>query len=391
VRIAFVIPYFYPALGYGGAPRLAYDMAQTLAHRGHDVVVLTTDTGGEERIPNEVIERIHNNGLDGIRILFYRNLSNALAYRHRLFFPTRFFREVQAQMKGVEIVHIHDLRSLLSVASHRAARTLGIPYVLSPHGGLPRLGKESAKIVFDTLWGKSILRDAAALCAISPMEENDAKRWGIHTERIHPFPAAINAGDYRKLPPRGMFASQWGLQDRKIVLFLGRLHWVKGADILIEALSRLSEFTGLHVVLAGPDDGASNALQSLVKAKSLEQRVTFTGFLDSTHKLRAIVDSEVVVIPSRREGFPLALLEAFACQRPVVLTSACDLGSWIEEHRALISFKSEDAEDLALKLKATLCLPPLLEVTRDARNFVFDRFSLDALAARAERLYQSLI
>jgi len=223
------------------------------------------------------------------------------------------------------------------------------------------------------------------------MEENDAKRWGIHTERIHPFPAAINARDYRELPPRGMFASQWGLQDRKIVLFLGRLHWVKGADILIEALSRLSEFTGLHVVLAGPDDGASNALQSLVKAKSLEQRVTFTGFLDQTHKLRAIVDSEVVVIPSRREGFPLALLEAFACQRPVVLTSACDLGSWIEEHRALISFKSEDAEDLALKLKATLCLPPLLEVTRDARNFVFDRFSLDALAARAERLYQSLV
>src|SRR5207247_6260888 len=175
-------------------------------------------------------------------------------------------------------------------------RTLGIRDILAPHGGLTRLGKESAKIVFDTLWGKSILRDAAALCAISPMEENDAKRWGIHTERIHPFPAAINAGDYRKLPPRGMFASQWGLQDRKIVLFLGRLHWVKGADILIEALSRLSEFTGLHVVLAGPDAGASNALQSLVKAKSLDQSVRFTGFLVSTHTFLAILQSAVVFL-----------------------------------------------------------------------------------------------
>ena len=45
MRIAFVIPYFYPALGYGGTPRLAYEMARVLAGHGHEITVFTTDSG----------------------------------------------------------------------------------------------------------------------------------------------------------------------------------------------------------------------------------------------------------------------------------------------------------------------------------------------------------
>jgi len=384
MRIAFVIPYFYPALGYGGTPRLAYEMARVLAGHGHEITVFTTDSGGPSRIPKETIQNIEREGLDGIRVHYYENLSNTLAYRSRLFLPTAFFRNVRKLLVGNDVIHLHDLRSFLSVAARRAARSLRIPYVLSPHGGLPRLGKESAKIAFDALWGKAILRDAAALCAISPMEETDAKRLGIESQRIHPFPAAINVQDYRHLPVRRR-------HDRRVALFLGRLHWVKGADVLIEALSRLPELTDLYVVLAGPDDGAAPQLRSLVRTKQLEDKVTFMGFLDDAQKVSAIVDSDVVVIPSRREGFPLALLEAFACEKPVVLTSACDLGSWMQEQPALISFTSEDENDLAQKLKTALCVPPKPEALRAARNFVFDRFSLDALAARAERLYQSLV
>jgi glycosyltransferase involved in cell wall biosynthesis len=391
MRIAFVIPYFYPAMGYGGAPRLAYDMARALTKGGHQVTVLSTDTGGEKRLPDKTVQEIQNNGLDGMRVHFYKNLSNSLAYRQRLFFPMGFFREARAVLQKNEIVHIHDLRSLLAVASHGATRALGIPYVLSPHGGLLRLGKESAKRIFDALWGKAILRDTAALCAISPLEEHDAKTLGIESGRIHPFPPAINADDYRSLPPRGTFASRLGLQDRKIILFLGRLHWIKGADILIEAMTLVPELADLHLVIAGPDDGAENQLRSFVKAKGLERKVTFTGFLDATDKLSALVDSDVVVIPSRREGFPLTVLEALAAQTPVILTSACELGDWIQQQPGLISFRSEDSRDLAQKIKANLCYPPSREVMAEGRKFVINRFSLDAMAERAERLYRSLV
>jgi glycosyltransferase involved in cell wall biosynthesis len=389
MRITFVIPYFYPALGYGGTPRLAYDMGRALVRRGHNVTVLTTDTGGAKRIPSDVIARIHSNGLDGLRVHFYKNLSNQLAYHQRLFLPLEFFRDIRRRLRETDIVHIHDLRSFLSAASHHAARSAGKPYVLSPHGGLQHLGKKSLKSVFDLFWGKQILRDTSALCAISPLEELDATLYGVPKQRICPFPPGIDADHYRNLPPRGEFVARWNLQGRKIVLFLGRLHWIKGADILIDAIDRLRQLPDLHLVIAGPDDGAESQLRALVRSKGLEEKVTFTGFLDDAQKLSALVDSESLVVPSRKEGFPLALLEAIACQIPVIVTSACDFGEWVHQQPGLLSFKSEDAEDLTRKLQAVLCHPKNSKALLDARSFVFDYFSLDSLAERAEHLYES--
>ena len=391
MRVVFVIPYFYPALGYGGTPRLAYDAARALTQRGHQVTVLTTDAGGEARIPNDVTERIHRNGLDGIQVCFYKNLSNRLAFRHRVFFPPGFFIDIRRRLVESHILHIHDLRSFLSVASHFAARSLGIPYVLSPHGGLQRFGKKSAKLFFDRAWGKAILRDTSALCAISPLEEHEAALLGINRQRVYPFPPAIDRDLYKRLPSRGEFASRWGLQRQRIVLFLGRLHWIKGADLLIEAFSLLKETPDAHLVIAGPDDGAEHQLKTLVKERGLEKQVTFTGFLDDTQKLKALVDSDVVVVPSRHEGFSLTILEAMACETPVILTSACELGTWIQERPSLTSFCSGDTEDLAQKLKTTLTLDWERKMMIESRNFVLKEFSSDALAARAEQLYQSLI
>src|SRR5207249_5368209 len=178
-----------------------YDMARALAKRGHELTILTTDSEGERRIPAETVSKINRDGLDGVHVHFYRNLSNRLAYRQRLFLPTRFFGEVRAELAKCDVVHIHDLRSFLSVAAHKASKSLCIPYVLSPHGGLLRLGKKSVKLVFDALWGKAILRDCAALCAISPLEERDAKALGVESLRIHPFPPAIDAQQFRNIPP----------------------------------------------------------------------------------------------------------------------------------------------------------------------------------------------
>jgi glycosyltransferase involved in cell wall biosynthesis len=391
VRITFVIPYFYPALGYGGAPRLAYDAAQALRRRGHDVTVLTTDTDGQQRITDETIMSLQANGFNGLKVHFYKNLSNDLAYRHRIFVPPGFFTDVRRRFSESQIIHIHDLRSFLSVAAHHAARALGIPYVLSPHAGLQHLGKRTAKRIFDVLWGNAILRDTAAVCAISPLEERDAAIFGVEARRIFPFPPALDENRYARLPGRGAFVSRWGLHDKKIVLFLGRLHWLKGADVLIEAISLIDDQSNLHLVIGGANDGAEEQLRHLVRARGLEDKVTFTGFLDDKEKVDALVDSDVVVVPSRREGFPLTVLEALAASKPVILTSACDLGDWMKTNPCLLVFRSEDCRDLAVKLQQACDHPPNREDLTQSRNFILREFSTGALAAKAEGLYESLL
>src|SRR5712691_9389400 len=147
MRIGFVIPYFYPAFEYGGTPRVAYEFARSLVRRGHKVTVLTTDSGGKKRIDRRAVAT-REGSLEGIEVFYYPNLSNYLAYEQRLFLPRQLFQNIHRDLFSLEVVHIHEFRSLLSVAAHSALRQLNIPYVLSPHGGLQRLGKEWLKALF---------------------------------------------------------------------------------------------------------------------------------------------------------------------------------------------------------------------------------------------------
>lgn len=112
MRIAYVVPYFHPA-HYGGTPKAAYDWALGLVHRGHEVTVFTTDADWPKRIRHPAVK-------DGIQIRTYRNLSNWLAYRCRMFLPLGLF--LFGSLDGFDIVHIHEYRNFLSVWARFAAR-----------------------------------------------------------------------------------------------------------------------------------------------------------------------------------------------------------------------------------------------------------------------------
>src|SRR3989454_331111 len=390
MRIGFVIPYFYPAFEYGGTPRVAFEFARCLVRRGHEVTVVTTDSGGAKRIDKVSIAMIRDGGLEGIRIYYYPNFSNYLAYKQRLFLPPRLFENLSRDLLSLDVVHIHEFRSLLSVAAHSALRRLHIPYVLSPHGGLQRLGKVKLKCLFDRLWGRQILRDAAAVCAVSELEVQDAKQFGVEDEKIYLLPNPIDEEYYKNLPEPGKFIEKWNLGNKRLVLFLGRLHWIKGIDVLIDAIRLIEEIPDLHLVIAGPDDGAEEALRARAVHRKIMDKITFTGFLNDFEKVQALVDSEVVVIPSRRESFPGTALEAVAAAKPVVLSSMCGIVNWIPGRAAMTVFESENVYDLARKLKSVLQSRSSSQDLLNTKDLVLREFSPNGLAAKAEMLYQSV-
>src|SRR4051812_34055521 len=153
MRVVFVIPYFYPAWQYGGSPRAAFEYAKALVQRGHSITVLTTDSMGAERYSVVEGDPVQ---VGGIQVYYYRNISNALAFQQRLFWPPRLFKDMALRIKDADLIHIHELRSSLSVAACHAAVSAGIPFVVSPHGGLRRLGKAIPKVIYDRVWGNRI-------------------------------------------------------------------------------------------------------------------------------------------------------------------------------------------------------------------------------------------
>ncbi len=334
---------------------------------------------------------IREGGLEGIRIFYYPNVSNYLAYNHRLFFPVRLFMNIRRDLASADIVHIHEFRSLLSVAAHSALQQLHKPYVLSPHGGLLRLGKERRKAVFDRCWGNRILDDAAAVCAVSHLEIQDAKQFGVHEDRIFLLPNPIDAAYYRNLPNGGKFVDKWNLHGKRIILFLGRLHWIKGIDVLIDAINLIDDVAHIHLVIAGPDDGVEDQLRLHAIDRKIIDKITFTGFLNDFEKLQALVDSEIVVVPSRRESFPGTAVEALAAAKPVVLSSMCGIVSWIPGRAAMTVFENGNAQDLADRLRRLLQAGINQEDLLNARELVLREFSTDTLAAKVEALYQSVL
>ena len=388
MKVAMVTPYFYPAWDYGGPPRSAHSLATALAGRGVSLQVFTTDTGGARRLSQAEIEHASSEANRGLNVWYCRNLSNRLAFRHRVFLPTGLSGTLDRNLGDSELIHVHELRSFVTVAAHRAAGRNKIPYVVSTHGGLMHLGKRRAKELFDSLWGNRIVRDAAGLLAVSTLEVNQMRSLGIRHDRIHLLPNPIEESAYATMPEPGKFKARWGIDSRSVVLFLGRLNWIKGADLLVKALDRMSD--DVHLVLAGPDDGHKSRLNALI-SNELAKRVTFAGPLGLAEKLEAFVDADVCVVPSRSEIFGMVILEALACRRPVLLSSSCGLKTELADQEGVQVFESGDTHDLADKLKLILARSYSTESLSAVRRFVLKNFSSEAVAAKAESIYAHLI
>lgn len=112
--------------------------------------------------------------------------------------------------------------------------------------------------------------------ALSKKEVEQYKAMGVPDDKITVIPNGIDLSEYEDLPPRGKFRAKYGIsEDRKIILYLGRIHKIKGIDFLIEAYANLvkNKFNDALLVIAGPDDGCLRKLQALIKALRIEDNV----------------------------------------------------------------------------------------------------------------------
>jgi glycosyltransferase involved in cell wall biosynthesis len=117
------------------------------------------------------------------------------------------------------------------------------------------------------------------------------------------------------------------LRGRKIVLFLGRIHFKKGLDILIEAWTTVARrWPDAMLVLAGPDfEETQTRIESLIEQRGLTERVLFTGMLRSEQKWSALQAAECFILPSYSEGLSVSTLEAMGVGCPVIITEQCNL------------------------------------------------------------------
>ncbi|MBS7612398.1 glycosyltransferase [Candidatus Bathyarchaeota archaeon] len=390
MKILQVIPYFPPAYAFGGPVKVAYQISRELVKRGHEVMVYTTDA-------KDFGSRLEMNSyttLDGIEIRRFRNLSLTSIKKLKLFITPHLVSCAKKEVKDFDAIHLHEYRTFQNIVIAHYAKEYDVPYVLQTHGSLPRIMSwERLKWIYDMFFGYKLLREASKVIALSQVESEQYKAMGVPEEKIAVIPNGIDLSEYAKLPPKGSFKKKFNIDYEKIVLYLGRIHRIKGIDILVKAFADIvAKFDDVRLVVVGSDDGYLGEIEALIKALKIEDKVLITGPLYGEDKLEAYVDADVYVLPSRYETFPMGLLEAYAHGKPVIASKVGGLRDLVVDGLMGMLVKPEDVEQLAESLRLMLDdLNRARDMGLAGRRFVEENFPLERVVDKLEELYEEVI
>lgn len=386
MRILQIVPYYPPAWGYGGPPRVMFALARALVRRGHEVIVYTTDAYAEHA---RVTER--QALLDGVDVHYFRNISNTLAWRYKRFLPMGLGRRVAATAHLFDVVHFSAVRSALHVATLPAFWRARTPYVVDAHGSLPRPRgwKRPLGWVYDRWYLVPFLR-RAAVCLAQTEHEASLYRSYVPEARVEHLSLPVLLDEMVGLPERGVFRQRVGISaDAFLALFLGRIDYTKGVEFLVESFA---EFRGAtprptYLVIVGRDSGALPAVRERVRALGLEQAVRFVGPMFDTERFGAYRDADVFVsTPPYWEETSMSALEALACGTPVIITEQASVPG-LDESGAGVTVTYGDRAAVVRALSRFTNSPVTwARASANARRLVQERYDVHLVAEKLERI-----
>ena len=352
MKILHVAHFFYPCLSAGGVVNASYQIASKQAE-DNEVKVLSSDSC-KERL--KFSNGRYDVDVDGIKVDYFKNISNRFKLATMLDTPLSAPFRIRKDIKNYEIIHIHEHRQTLAIIVSHFARKNNIPYIVQAHGSvLPFFQKEGLKNLFDKAFGFRILHNASCVFALTEVEKQQYLKMGVDEDKIEIVPLGINLEEYENLPSYGKFRSRFNIgENDKLILFVGRIHEIKGLDLLIESFNDLINFNenednledevySIKLAIVGPDDGYLSQLEEKIREYSLEDNVIITGPLYKEEKQEALVDCNLFVMPSKYESFTTSGLEAMACGKPLVLTKNNHIHDWVDGNVGLVCDDNKDS------------------------------------------------
>jgi glycosyltransferase involved in cell wall biosynthesis len=387
VKVLQIVSVFPPAYAYGGPVKVAYEISKELVKKGHGVTVYTTDAyDAHSRF------KYDNNPMwmNGIEVYHFKNVSNKLAHRENLATAPRMALALNRNIKDFDIVHLHEYRSFQAILVHYYAKKHEIHYVLQAHGALPGIiEKQRLKKLYDRVWGYMILRDASEVIALTKTEAKQYKKMDVDEDKIEIVPNGINLSEYENLPEKGEFRRKYSISDdEKIILYLGRIHKIKGIDLLVKAFADLIEgLDDVRLVLVGHDDGFLSTLKRQIEDLKIGDRILFTGSLYGRDKLEAYVDADVYVLPSVYEIFGITLLEACACGTSVIVTDRCGIADFVDGKVGyVVEYDKNQLRDAIFKILSDEGLRR--RFGEEGKRLVEERFNWNRIAEKVENVYK---
>lgn len=364
-----------PVTGGGTAER-TFQLSREMARMGISTVILTTDFGlaGKFDKSNARMEVI------ALPCLF-----------KRFYLPKFSFKEIRKLIKGSDIIHLMCHWTFINVLVYYIARKLKKPYVVCPAGSLPIYGRSKIiKSFYNFIVGKKIIRDAAACIAIAPNEVAHFKGYGVNSGKIYFIPNGINRDDF-KTEAGCAFREKFDIGNSPFILFMGRLNYIKGPDLLLRAFcTAKKDLYDHHIVFAGPDGGMLSELRNIASQCSMQDKVHFVGYLGGDCREAAYRESELLVIPSRQEAMSIVVLESGICGKPVLITDKCGFNDVAAVNGGIVVPASVEGIKTGL-IKILEDGERLRSFGQNLKRYVEDNFTWRIAVGRYIQLYKKIL
>lgn len=331
MKILHVIANLSPR--YGGPVKVCRELTSELTRQGVETTLYSTNLDFPKGILSVPTDLIISDG--GVRIRYFSVSFPPLAISNQM------ASAIIQNMQSFDLIHIHGIYRFPQTFAAWYARKIGKPYIIRPHGSLdPFLYKQKKNRLLKRLYEHLIelrnLRKAQAIHFTSE-EERELTKFLCLNDNGVVIPNGIDISKYSSLPEPNKFRDLYKIgKNVPVVLFLGRLHFKKGLDLLIPAFANvLDNFPTAILVLAGPDNnGYIGHLRKLINENNIAEHVIFTGMLSEKETIDAYVDANVFVLSSYTENFGMTVVEAMACRLPVVISDKVNIWQEVQNARA---------------------------------------------------------
>lgn len=377
MRVLQVIPTLLPETG--GPARTIPEFCRSLTALGLDVTLLATHEPDKALTidPESEPYRVH--------------LSHGAEQSWRC--ARNVNRTIRDWAGEFDVIHIHSVWNLIATAAAAAARRARVPYVLAPMGMLSetclRQSNFAAKRAYAIVRERRTVEHAARLhLGSEPELATLIEGWFRYPRHFIArngvnVPANLRPGSFRKRFPK--------LHDRKIMLFFGRLHAIKGLDLQLQTFALLkAKHPDLVWLLVGPDGGEWSRLSKSIEASGLSDDVCWLGALNGEERFEALLDCDVLVHTSHYENQTMTINEALAVGVPLVITESVNYPE-VEKFGAGYVVR-RDPTEVAAKIDAILENPQASAKMREAgRAFAAAELAWSGVAMIVLQAYQEIL
>lgn len=348
-------------------------LCQSLATINNEVVLLTVKDGDLKLSEN-----------------FVHRVFPKAKFLSRLWRSPELYRAIVEESKSADVLHSHSLWVMPNIYPGWVSKKISIPLVLSPRGTLAARALSHSnfqKKIFWKLFQEDVVKRVTCLHATSEEEYLDIRRMGLK-QPVCIIPNGIDIPE--RMTKEQLYSTV--KSDSKTLLYLGRLHPIKGIDILIQAWSEIAVTRpDWQLRIVGPgSEGYTKVLKGLV-SKLEAPRIEFVGAVFGKEKQLEYQRADVFILPSHSENFGMTVAEALANGTPVIATKNTpwnglvqnDCGWWID--LTLDQLKSTLSEVTAIET------PVLNSMGEKGRYWVSEQYDWTVIASQMNDVYHWLI